>query len=97
METIWFCGLGKYTIINPLLSCVMNILEIDNIALNCREYEILKGVYFKAEKGKVAGILGNNGSGKISLLRIIYGELKPQNKLLRIDYKPILKHLHGTR
>ena len=80
-----------------MFSPVMNRLEIDNIRLNFGKQEILKGIYFKAKKGKVTGILGSNGSGKTSLLRIIFGELKPQNKLLRIDDKPIRKPLYGTK
>lgn len=72
----------------------MNILEIDNVELNFGVTEILKAIYFKAEKGKVTGILGSNGSGKTSLLRIIFGELKPNNKLIRIDSKPILTPLY---
>ena len=72
----------------------MDYLEIDNIELNFGISEILKAIYFKAEKGKITGILGSNGSGKTSLLRIIFGELKPNNKLLRIDSKPILTPLY---
>lgn len=73
----------------------MDILEIDNVELNFGVKEILKAIYFKAEKGKVTGILGSNGSGKTSLLRIIFGELKPNNKLIRIDSKPVLTPLYG--
>lgn len=72
----------------------MNILEIDNIELNFDSKSILKAIYLKAEKGKVTGILGRNGSGKTSLLRIIFGELIPNNKLIRIDKKPILEPLY---
>lgn len=35
----------------------MNYLEIDNIELNFGTTEILKAIYFKAEKGKITGIL----------------------------------------
>lgn len=72
----------------------MNYLEIDNVELNFDAKEILKAIYFKAEKGKITGILGSNGSGKTSLLRILFGELQPRNKLIRIDNKPILKPLY---
>jgi ABC-type multidrug transport system ATPase subunit len=72
----------------------MNILEIDNVELNFGVVEILKAIYLKAEKGKITGVLGSNGSGKTSLLRIIFGELIPNNKLIRINGKPILKPLY---
>ena len=72
----------------------MNYLEIDNVELNFDAKKILKAIYFKAEKGKITGILGSNGSGKTSLLRIIFGELLPKNKLIRIDNKPFIKPLY---
>lgn len=72
----------------------MNFLEVDNLELSFNGKEILKSIYIKAEKGKITGVLGSNGSGKTSLLRIIFGELKPNNKLIRIDNKPILSALY---
>lgn len=72
----------------------MKKIEMDNVILNFGKTEILKSVYFKAEKKQITGILGSNGSGKTSLLRILFGELKPQSKLIRIDDKPILKPLY---
>lgn len=72
----------------------MNLFEVDNIELSFDGKEILKAIYFKAEKGKITGVLGKNGCGKTSLLRIIFGELIPNNKLIRIDKVPYLKSLY---
>ena len=72
------------------------ILEIDNVELYFSNKRILNGVYLKAEKGKVTGVLGSNGSGKSSLFHIIFGDLKPKYKLVRIDGKPVLKPLYET-
>ncbi|WP_241739514.1 ATP-binding cassette domain-containing protein [Aestuariibaculum marinum] len=49
--------------------------------------------YLRAEKGKVTGILGRNGSGKSCILNIIFGSLSPKYKLLRINGTHILKAL----
>jgi len=65
----------------------MAVLEIDSVDMSFGETQILSGIYLKAEKGKVTGILGSNGCGKTTLLRIIFGELKPKMKSLRIDGK----------
>lgn len=70
--------------------------EIDNIDLNFDRKNILNAVYLKAETGKITAILGRNGSGKSSLMKIIFGNLHPHQKLLRIDKKPILKDLFLT-
>lgn len=66
-------------------------MEIDSVTLNFDKQEILKSVYLKCETGKVTGILGRNGCGKSSLLRIIFGELIPEFKSLRINQKVIIK------
>ncbi|MDT0646774.1 ABC transporter ATP-binding protein [Zunongwangia sp. F260] len=72
-------------------------LEIDNVELNYSGKKILSGIYLKAEKGKITGLLGSNGCGKSSLLKIIFGSLKPKNKLLKINNKPCLKPLYVSK
>lgn len=61
------------------------ILEVDNVALSFADKKILYGIYLKAETGKITGILGRNGSGKTSLLRIIFGDLNPKYKNIRLN------------
>lgn len=61
------------------------VVEIDNIELNFDTKRILHGIYLKAETGSVTGILGRNGSGKTCLLRILFGDLIPKYKNIRID------------
>ncbi|MEL4306951.1 ATP-binding cassette domain-containing protein [Joostella sp. CR20] len=71
-------------------------LEIDNIELSYADKKILAGIYFKNEIGKITGVLGRNGCGKSSLLKIIFGSLQPKYKLLRLDEKPVLKAFYKT-
>ncbi|GAA3782188.1 ATP-binding cassette domain-containing protein [Corallibacter vietnamensis] len=73
------------------------ILEIDNVELWFKDKRILHGIYLKAKKGEVTGILGSNGSGKSCLLKIIFGHLTPKYKLIRIDNKPITKAFYKTK
>ncbi|MDN3593326.1 ATP-binding cassette domain-containing protein [Zunongwangia endophytica] len=72
------------------------IFEIDNVELYYDEKPILKSVYLKAETGKITGLLGRNGSGKSSLLKIFFGTLKPKYKLIRVDGQPLLKSFYKT-
>lgn len=71
-------------------------IEVDNIELHFNQKRILYGIYLKAEVGKITGILGSNGCGKSCLLKILYGDLKPKYKLVRINGKPVLKPLYQT-
>lgn len=70
------------------------ILEVDNIELSFSDKRILNGIYLKAEQAKVTAILGSNGCGKTSLLKIIFGVLKSKYKLIRLDGIPKLKPLY---
>ena len=45
----------------------------------------MQDVYMKSETGKVTGLLGRNGTGKSCLMKIIYGELVPNDKSIRIN------------
>ncbi len=69
-----------------LLSIKMNhILEADGIFLEFDSRRILSDIYIKAETGTLTGLLGRNGEGKTCLLNIIYGNLIPQSRSVRID------------
>ncbi len=74
----------------------MAILEIDSVEMWFGKNPILSGIYLKAEKGTVTGILGSNGCGKTTLLRIIFGELNPKMKSLRVNGKTITYPLLRT-
>lgn len=73
------------------------ILEADGIELYFEEKRILYDIYIKAKKGEVTGILGRNGTGKTSLLRIIFGDLKPKYKNVRLSGLHIAKPLFTTQ
>lgn len=45
--------------------------------LEYKDFEALKGVSFQVYKGEVVGIIGRNGAGKSTILKIISGILKP--------------------
>jgi rfaE bifunctional protein nucleotidyltransferase chain/domain len=48
-------------------------------------FEALKGVTFEVAKGKTFGIVGRNGSGKSTMLKMIAGIGKPTSGTVRVD------------
>lgn len=60
-------------------------LELDNIELSYNHKKILNGIYLYGKTGEVTGILGRNGSGKSSLLRILFGNLNAKYGNVRLD------------
>lgn len=63
----------------------MNTLEVDSVSLAFGGRKILTDVYLKCETGEVIGLLGRNGSGKSSLLRIIFGTLRGESQSVRLN------------
>ena len=51
-------------------------LELRNIKKNFDDKEVLKGVNFTFEQGKIYGLLGRNGAGKTTLFNCLSGEMK---------------------
>lgn len=62
-----------------------NLLEVNNIYKSIKGKEILRGLSFNLEKGKVLGIMGPNGQGKTTLLNAIEGFLKINNGEIKLD------------
>ena len=49
----------------------MALLEVNNFTKSFGKLEVLKGIDFTLEKGKVLSIIGSSGSGKTTLLRCL--------------------------
>ena len=63
----------------------MDILEVDSVILEFGPKRVLQNIYLQSETGKVTGILGRNGSGKSCLMKIVFGEIIPFDKSIRIN------------
>ncbi|MGB0895038.1 MAG: ABC transporter ATP-binding protein [Parashewanella sp.] len=53
-------------------------LQVDKLTWKTDNLTILKGISFCLSEGKMLGVIGPNGAGKTSLLRCLYGFVKPQ-------------------
>ena len=65
------------------------ILELKNIDKSFGEKEVLKGVSFTAEGGKAFGLLGRNGAGKTTSIRILMNVFPANSGEVLIDGNPI--------
>ncbi|MCY3899991.1 MAG: ABC transporter ATP-binding protein [Caldilineaceae bacterium] len=55
-----------------------------------RDLNILQGVSMQADAGKITTVLGANGVGKSTMLKAIYGFLRPNQGEIRLDDEDII-------
>ena len=65
------------------------ILELKNVEKSFGEKKVLTGVSFKAEGGKAFGLLGRNGAGKTTSIRILMDVFPANSGEVLIDGQPI--------
>ncbi len=65
------------------------ILELKGIEKSFGEKQVLTGVSFKAESGKAFGLLGRNGAGKTTSIRILMDVFPANAGEVLIDGRPI--------
>lgn len=65
------------------------LLELKNIDKSFGEKKVLKGVSFVAESGKAFGLLGRNGAGKTTSIRILMNVVPADAGEVLTDGKPI--------
>lgn len=63
-------------------------LEVDSVIKSFGERTVLADVYLSCVPGEVIGLFGRNGTGKSTLLKIIFGTMKSDRSFIRIDGSP---------
>ena len=61
------------------------MIEASNLSKRFGAVEAVRDISFVARDGEITGILGANGAGKSTCLRMLYGVLTPDNGEARID------------
>ncbi len=64
-------------------------LEIDSISKSFGDLQVLNQISFTASSGMAMGLLGRNGAGKTTAIRIIMHVFPPDAGQIRLDGKPL--------
>jgi zinc transport system ATP-binding protein len=69
------------------------IVSIEHLSFAYNQTMVLKDVSFNVFPGEFVGIIGPNGGGKTTLLKLIMGFLTPSSGEIRVFNKPVMKAL----
>jgi len=72
---------------NPAIECV-------NVSYHYGNVEVLKNVTFTVEENEFLGILGPNGGGKTTLLKLLLGLFRPSRGHIKIFTRPPAQARH---
>jgi phospholipid/cholesterol/gamma-HCH transport system ATP-binding protein len=61
-----------------------NLVEIEQLAFGYGARSILTSINLTAKRGQVVAIMGSSGCGKTTLLRLIGGQLRPSQGVVRV-------------
>ena len=62
-----------------------SLLEVDSIRKSFGDKQVLTDIALKCQPGDIIGLLGRNGTGKSTLLKIVFGTLFTDYKFIRIN------------
>ena len=67
------------------------MLQVENLNKSFGSKQVLFDINFKADNGKILGLIGKNGSGKTTLIKLLLRELLPTKGTIMVDNKDLTK------
>ncbi len=67
------------------------MIKIDNLKRAYGDFMAVDNVSFSIEKGEIVGLLGHNGAGKTTIMKMLSGYLEPSAGSIEIDEMDIAK------
>jgi zinc transport system ATP-binding protein len=66
------------------MTSVPYAIEVEKVSFSYEKTEVLKDVNFRLKQGEFLGIIGPNGGGKTTLVKLLLGLLRPDRGRIRI-------------
>ncbi|MCL2386485.1 MAG: ATP-binding cassette domain-containing protein [Defluviitaleaceae bacterium] len=74
-----------------------NIISVKSLEKSFKKHQVLKGVSFEIKKGSIFALLGSNGAGKTTAVRILSTLSKPDGGKATICGHDVVRHPHQVR
>ena len=68
------------------------MISASNVTMRFEDFEALKNLNCSIPSGCIYGLVGSNGAGKSTFLRLISGVYKPQSGVITIDGEPVYEN-----
>ncbi len=69
------------------------MIEVEDLQFSYNKKKVVNGVSFNLNSGEILGLLGPNGSGKTTIIKLVGGILKRQGGLIKINGKDIDRYI----
>jgi ABC-2 type transport system ATP-binding protein len=73
------------------------MIEVENISKRYGDIQALKPVSFSVAEGEIIGLLGHNGAGKSTTIKILTGYLHPDTGTVSVDGQDLLTHTQAVQ
>ena len=64
-------------------------VRVENINFSYTELPVLQNVSFQIQSGTITGLIGSNGSGKTTMLKIMFQKLTPSSGNILVNQCPV--------
>ena len=71
----------------------MNLINIENLTKSYTERKLFNGASFSLQEGEKVGVIGINGTGKTTLLKMIMGEEETDEGTVTLANHVVLRYL----
>ena len=63
----------------------MSLIRLNDVSVRFENAQILREAFFRLESGDRVGLIGKNGSGKTSILKLVLGQVLPDTGTVTLD------------
>lgn len=61
------------------------MIKVESLSRNYGDFKAVDNVSFEIKKGEVVGLLGHNGAGKTTIMKMLTGYLEPTSGIIQVD------------
>lgn len=76
---------------------VNSLIKFENVSYSYASNKVIDNVSFEITKGSYLGLIGPNGGGKTTLVKLMLGLFKPDSGVITINGKPVSQAIDDSR